>query len=149
MRALIGLGSLAVMACLLIGSADAGPIYEVDYADWDVVVTDNKGVKTEAEDFGFWTGPNILVARRGSAKVEIPFRNVRLIEIGKYIPTKGHSPGSITTRKGRKYDIQVERYEGRRYLGGDTDFGTYRIQLHNIARLDLLRLSHTDDDRRP
>ncbi len=143
MRVLWTFGSLAVL-CLLATTASAVPIYEIDYADYDVTVTDSKGVVTELSDFGFWTGPNILVAKRGDAKVEIPFRRMKSLEVGKYIPVKGHSPATVVTKKGKSYKLEIERFEGRRYVGGQTEFGSMRLQLMQIKKLVLKRLSHTE-----
>ena len=142
---------IAIPTALLIGLAILAPgvagasIYEIDYAKYDVDLTDQKGVKSEATDFGFYTGPNILSARRGDAYVEIPFRKIRRIEIGTYIPSKGHYPCTVTSRKGKTFQVQIERVEGQRYLGGNTEVGTIRIRLGQIQRLDLLRLSRTED----
>jgi hypothetical protein len=140
--------SLAALTLLFLmsASASAGPIHDIDYAGWDVVLTDTKGVKTELTEFGFWTGPNLLVAKRGDAKVEIPFRKIRSLEISKYIPVKGYSPATVVTRRGKTYKVQIERFEGGRYMGGDSDFGSLRVQLMQIAKLELVRLSHTEDD---
>jgi hypothetical protein len=145
MRALYGIGAIAIV-CLLATSASAGPIHEVDYAGWDVVLVDSKDVKTELSDFGFWTGPNILVAKRGDAKVEIPFRKIRSLEISKYIPVRGYSPATVTTKRGKTYKLQLERFDGRRFVGGKSDFGSLRIQLMLIKKLQFKRLSHTEDD---
>ena len=138
--------ALLLAAVLLLSpAAEGGPIYEIDYAKWDVRVTDKKGVLTEAEDFGFYTGPNILNARRGDGHVEIPFRKIRSVELGKYIPSRGYYPCTVTSRRGKSFQVQVERVEGQRYLGGDSEVGSFRVRLGQIQRLDLLRLSHSDD----
>jgi len=126
-------------------AAVGAPIYEVDYAKYDATVTDTKGIATEVTDFGYYTGPNILTARRGDAYVEIPFRKIRTLELGAYIPSKGFYPGTVTSRRGKVIQIQVERVEAQRYLGGNTDVGTLRIRLGQIQRLDLKRLSNTED----
>ncbi len=146
MRTLWTVGLVAVV-CLVASTASA-EIYEIDYADYDVSLTDSKGVKTDLTDFGFWTGPNILVAKRGDAKVEIPFRLIKSLTIGKYLPVKGHSPATVTTKKGKTYTLQLERFEGQRYLGGKTDFGTMRLRLMQISSLTLTRLSHTSPSGR-
>ena len=146
MRAILATGLLAALILVLAGSADAGRIYEIDYAGYDVSMTDSKGVETELSEFGFWTGPNILVARRGDAKVRIPFRRIRSLEIGKYLPVKGHSPATVVTKAGKTYKLQIERFEGQRYLSGKGEFGSLRIQLMLISKLKLKRLSHTDPD---
>lgn len=140
-----GFGIVALV-CLLATSASAGTLYEIDYAGWDVVLTDSKGVKTELSDFAYWTGPNILIAKRGDAKVEIPFRKIRSLQISKYIAVKGYSPASVTTKRGKTYKLQLERFEGRRFMGGKSDFGSLRIQLMQIASLKFVRLSHTESD---
>ena len=136
---------LLALVALAATGADAGAVYEIDYATYDVKVTDTKSVVTEAREFGFFTGPNILMARRGDAWVDIPFRKIRSIEVGTYIPSKGHYPATVTSRRGKVLHVQIERVEGQRYLGGDTDVGSYRIRLGQIQRLDLIRLSRTED----
>lgn len=146
MRMQLGIAILAAAVLTLAGSAAAEPLHEIDYATYDATLTDSKGVVTEVTDFGFWTGPNILVALRGDAKVSIPFRRIRTIEIGKYDPVQGHSPATVTTRTGRTYKVEIERFEGQRYLGGRSEIGSLRIQLMLISRLTLERLSHTDPD---
>ena len=135
---LVGLIALAT------GVAEART-YEIDYATYDVKLTDQKGVTSEVTEFGFYTGANVLNARRGDAYVEIPFRKIRRVEIGKYIPSKGHYPCTVTSRKNKTFQVQIERVEGRRFLGGDTDVGKMRIRLGQIQRLDLIRLSRTED----
>lgn len=147
MRALWTTGLVAAI-CLFAIPASAGTIYEIDYAGHDVTLTDSKKVKTELTDFAFWTGPNILVALRGDAKVEIPFRKIRSLSVGKYIPVKGHSPATVVTTKGKTYQLQITRFEGRRYLAGKSDFGTLRIQLMQCANIQFKRLSHTDPNDR-
>ncbi len=119
--------------------------YEIDYATYDVKVTDTQGITTEAEQFGFYTGPNILMARRGDGYVEIPFRKIRAIDVSAYLPAKGYYPATVTSRRGAVLKVEIERSEGQRLLGGTTDVGTYRIRLGQIAHLDLLRLSKTED----
>jgi len=145
MRALWTLGLVAAV-CLLATSASAGTLYEVDYADWDVSLTDSKGVHTDLTDFGYWTGPNVLVALRGDATMRIPFRLMKEITIQKYIPVKGYSPATLTTKAGKTYKLQIERFESQRYLGGKTEFGSFRIRLLQISKLTLKRLSHTRAD---
>ena len=137
--------SLILGLVALAPAAVGAPIYEIDYATYDVKVTDSKGVVTEATDFGFYTGPNILTARRGDGYVEIPFRKIRLIEVGKYIPSKGYYPSTVTSRRGKVFQVQIERVHGQRYLGGNTEVGTIRVRLGQISRLDLQRLSNTED----
>ena len=138
-------GTLLLVGLLMLASPSAvGRTYEIDYATWDVKVTDSKGVTTEATEFGFFTGANVLMARRGDAYIEIPFRKLRTIEVGKYIPSKGYYPSSVTSRKGKTYKVEIERVEAQRFLGGDTDVGTYRIRLGQMKKLELLRLSQSD-----
>ena len=135
-----------ILGLLTLAPAAVGaPIYEIDYAPYDVTVTDSKGVATEATDFGFYTGPNILTARRGDGYVEIPFRKIKLLEIGKYVPSKGFYPATVTSRRGKTLQVQIERVHGQRYLGGNTEVGTIRVRLGQIQRLELKRLSNTED----
>ncbi len=142
----IAVGTVLALAILaLVSPAASGRTYEIDYATYDVVVTDSKGVKTEAWDFGFYAGPNILTATRGDGYVEIPFRKIRSIEFGKYIPAKGYSPCTVTSLSNRTYSVGLERIEGRRFLGGESDLGSFRIRLGQIKRLDILRMTPEED----
>ena len=137
------LGLLALL--LLAPPAEARPTYEIDYARYDVRVTDSKGTVTEATDFGYYAGPNILNARRGDGYVRMPWRKIRRIEVGDYIPSKGYSPVTVTARSGRVYELQLERHEGQRTVGGNTEVGSFWLRMIQIRRLDLIRLSHTED----
>lgn len=136
-----------VLAVLGVTAPDAlqARTYEIDYATWDVQVTDHDGVATDSTEFGFFNGPNILNAKRGKGFVEIPFRKIRSVDIGKYIPSKGYHPATVTSRRGKSIEVQIERHEAERFLGGDTDVGTFRIRLGQIKRLQLVRLSQSDD----
>ena len=137
------LPALALLGLLFAApTADAGPVLEIDYAKYDVRVTDTKGVVTESTDFGYRMGPNILMARRGDGLVEIPFRKIRMIEIGEYIPSKGYSPVTVTSRGGQRFQVELERIEARRYLSGDTELGNFRIRMGHIRRLEFVGLSH-------
>lgn len=137
--ALMAIGGSAIQG----SAAHADPIYKVDYAEWDVTLTDQKNVVTDATDFGFFTGANILYAKRGAARVDIPFRRMSKLEIQPYLTAKGYSPAKVTTKRGKTYDIQIERYEGRRYVGGNTDFGNLRVRLLDLKLIKFKRLSHT------
>lgn len=108
-----------------------------NYVKLDATVTDTKGVSTDVTKFGFKFGANVLSCTRGDAQMEIPFRNVRSIDIGAYIPERGSSPATVTMRSGSRIDVQISRHEGTRYLGGATEFGSYRIRLEQIRRLVL------------
>jgi hypothetical protein len=130
---------------LLAQGAAADPIHEIDYAPYDVRVTDTKGTVTDATEFGYFAGPNILQARRGDGVVEIPWRKIRRIEIGDYIPSKGYAPATVTARSGRVVQVELESLEGQRMVGGYTDVGSFRIRMIQIRRLDLIRLSHSED----
>lgn len=138
----ISLGTL--FGCLvLLGATTAGAesLQDIDYADYDVRVTDSKGIATEVSHFGFWSGPNVLEAQRGDALVEIPFRRIQSIELGAYAADKGVSPCVVVTRAGKRYELTVDRTQGQRLLGGDAEFGSYRIRLMQIARLELKGLT--------
>ena len=137
-------GVVSAMLCLVGGSASAEPLYEIDYATYDVRITDSKAVVTDAKDFGFFSGPNILEAMRGDAVVEIPFRRISTIEIGSYAPEKGTSPCTVTTNAGKRFDLTLDRTQGQRFLGGNAEFGNYRIRLMQIAKLELKGLSHAE-----
>jgi len=118
------------------------PLTDADYWTYDVRVTDTKGVTTEAWDFGFYTGANVLPARRGDAYVDVPFRRIRALEIADYVPGRGCYPARITTRvKGEVLDVEIERAEAQRFLGGSTELGTYRIRLGLVRRLEILRFT--------
>ena len=138
-------GLLLIGLIVLAAGAAEARTYEIDYATYDVKLTDQKNVTSDVKEFGFYTGANVLNAKRGDAFVEIPFRKIRRIELGKYIPSKGYYPATVTSRRNKTFQVQIERIEGRRFLGGLTEFGRMRIRLGQIQRLDLLRLSRTED----
>lgn len=136
---------LAIVLVAAVPGSAAGRTYELDYATYDVFVTDSQGVRTEAWDFGFYNGPNVVTAKRGDGYVDIPFRRIRRLEIGRYIPSKGYSPCTVTSLTNRTYQVAIERIESRRYLGGETDLGSYRIRLGQVQTLELVRLTPEED----
>ena len=144
MRSMMIFGAALVVLAMAVGPASAESVYKIDYADYDATITDSKGVTTRVTDFGFNTGPNIISAKRGDAHVDIPFRRVRLIEIGKFIAVGSYNPAEVTTNKGKKHKVEIPRFEGSRFLYGKTDLGTIRIRLDRLRRIEIHRLSHTE-----
>ena len=139
---------LAVAIALLVGLVGAravgAGIEEIDYATYDAKITDKKGVVTEVSDLGYATGANILLAYRGDAEVEIPYRLVRTIEIGDFVPEQRRAPVTVVLRTGRSVSLEIDAIEEGRLLKGKAEFGDYRIRTGKIRRLELLGLSHTD-----
>ncbi|MBL9089424.1 MAG: hypothetical protein JNM10_19960 [Planctomycetia bacterium] len=119
-------------------------IEEIDYATYDAKITDKKGVTTEVSDLGYATGANILLAYRGEAEVEIPFRLIRSIEIGEYVAEQRRAPVTVVLRSGKSVSLEIDSIEEGRLLKGKAEFGEYRIRTGKIRRLELLNLSHTD-----
>ncbi|MCC7138289.1 MAG: hypothetical protein IT460_07680 [Planctomycetes bacterium] len=141
MRRLLAWVAAAVLLALGVGGVSAG-IEEIDYARYDARVTDSKGVSTDLKDFGYATGANILMAIRGEADVEIPFRLIRTIDIGAYVPEERRSPCTVTLRTGRTVALEVDAVEGDRLLRGKAEFGEFRIRMGRVRRLELVALSH-------
>lgn len=139
---------VAVVVSLLVGLVGAravgAGIEEIDYATYDAKVTDKKGVVTDVSDFGYATGANILLAYRGEAEVEIPYRLVRSIEIGDYVAEQRRAPVTVVLRSGRSVALEIDAIEEGRLLRGKAEFGDFRIRTGKIRRLELLSLSHTD-----
>jgi hypothetical protein len=48
-------------------------------------------------------------------------------------------------KSGKTISCQLERIEGSRILGGESDVGAFRIRLGLIRRLDLLKLTATEE----
>jgi hypothetical protein len=140
-----------VLAGIALAAPNAGAgIEEIDYATWDARVTDGKGVATDLFDFGYATGVNILMAYRGDAEVEIPWRRIRRIEIGAYVDVERRAPCTVTLRNGKTVTLEIDNIEETRLLKGKADFGDYRIRMAHVRTIELVRLSHSgDDDARP
>ena len=143
----------AVLACVFAVASVVGPvgptaavagIEEIDYATYDAKITDKKGVTTEVSDLGYATGANILLAYRGDAEVEIPFRLIRSIDIVDYVAEQRRAPVTVVLRSGRSVAREIDNIEEGRLLKGKAEFGEYRIRTGRIRRLELLSLSHTD-----
>lgn len=143
MRRAIGLALLAVLVLALPSQLARAGTEEIDYATYDARVTDVKGVVTDVKDFGYTTGVNILLAYRGEADVEIPFRLIRSIELGEYVPETRRASCTVTLRTGKAISLEIDAIEGGRLLSGKAEFGEYRIRMGKIRRLDLVALSHT------
>lgn len=130
-----------VLGLLLVPSAVGGALDDLDYAPYDVRLVDTRGVQTEATEFGFFSGPNMFTVRRGDTYVDVLFRKIQSVEIGEYVPSKGYYPASVTSRAGKTFDVEIERIEGQRFLGGVTDVGNFRIRLGQIRRLEVIRFT--------
>ena len=56
MRRYVWAALVAIVLVAVVPGSASGRTYEIDYATYDVFVTDSKGVRTEAWDFGFYGG---------------------------------------------------------------------------------------------
>jgi len=135
----------ATVAALGGGTARAG-INEIDYATYDARVVDRKGIATDVKEFGYVTSINILLAYRGEADVEVPFRLIRTIEIGEFVPEARRAPCTVTLKTGKSIALEVDAVESDRLLRGRAEFGEYRIRMGKVRRLELVALSHTGPD---
>ena len=142
-RAIALLLSFALLASGWAGTARAG-LEEIDYATYDARVTDVKGVATDLTSFGHATGPNVLMGYRGEAEVDIPFRLIRAVEVGDYVPENRRAPVKVILRTGKSVAIEIDNVEEMRLLRGQAEFGEYRIRFGKIRKLELFALSHTD-----
>lgn len=137
---------LALAAVVLAAPRAGAGIEEIDYATWDARVTDVQGVATDLTDFGYATGVNILMAYRGEAEVEIPWRRIRRIEIGAYVDVERRAPCTVTLKNGKSVSLTIDNVEETRLLRGKADFGDYRIRVARVRTIELVRLSHSEDD---
>jgi hypothetical protein len=132
---------------LVAGARSVGAeIQEIDYATYDARVVDRKGVTTDVKELGYVTGVNILLAYRGEAEVEIPFRLIRTLEIGEFVPETRRAPCTATMKAGKTVALEIDAVEDGRLLRAKADFGEFRIRMGKIRRLDLLALSHLGPD---
>ena len=142
-RAIAVLISFALLATGWADTARAG-LEEIDYATYDARVTDVKGIATDLTGFGHATGPNVLMGYRGEAEVDIPFRLIRAVEVGDYVPENRRAPVKVILRSGKSVAIEIDNIEEMRLLRGRAEFGEYRIRFGKIRTLELFALSHTD-----
>ncbi len=140
-RALAVAAALAAVA--LVGASASASIEDIDYATYDVRITDSKGVVTDATDFGYYTGPNILYAHRGDGDVDVPFRLIRTLEVGAFVHDTRRAPCTLTLKTGKVIPLEIDNIEEQRLLGGSTEFGDFRIRMEKVRRLEILRLSHS------
>ena len=94
---------------------------------------------TDLREFGYATGVNVLMAYRGDADVEIPYRLIRRIEISAYIPQNRRAPASVTLRSGKTIAIELDNIEEGRLLRGSAEFGEFRIRRRQGAPPRALR----------
>jgi hypothetical protein len=133
--------ALALLATGLVAAASSRASAfggEEDYLPFDARVTDVKGVVTDCTSFGYATGSNVLLAHRGEADVDIPFRLMRSLEIGDYVPERRRAPGTVVLKTGKVVAIELDATEQERLMAGECDFGAYRIRLAKVRRIDLL-----------
>jgi hypothetical protein len=136
----ISIASLVLVALLLASpGATAATGVDDDYAGFDVVVTDTKGVTTECQAFGYFAAPNVLLSHRGDGELDVPFRLIRTIVIGEFGHARGRAPCSVTLRSGKVVDLEIDAVEEQKLLGGQTEMGEFRIRMEKVRRLDLLR----------
>lgn len=141
-----GIALLLSFALLATGWADTARagLEEIDYATYDARVTDIKGVVTDLTSLGQATGPNVLMAYRGEADIDIPYRLIRAIDIGDYVPENRRAPVKVTLRSGKTVACEIDNVEEMRLLRGQAEFGEFRIRMGKIRKLELFALSHTD-----
>lgn len=139
-RRILGVGLVSVLFSAIVAAGGAPASADLsgdDYAPFSGRVTDSKGVVTDVVDFGFATGLNVLTAHRGDAEVDIPFRLVRTLEVGALVPEKGRAQGTVTLRSGKSIPIELDESEEDRLMAGDADFGSYRIRLAKVRRIEI------------
>lgn len=141
-RAVVASLVVGALFCLVPSRPVAADSQEIDFATYDARVTDKKGVTTDVKEFGYVTGLNILMAYRGEAEVEIPFRLIRSLEIGEFVPETRRAAVTATMKTGKTFALEIDAVEDGRLLRGKAEFGEFRIRMGKIKRLDLLRLSH-------
>jgi hypothetical protein len=136
---------LALAAVAFLAPRAGAGIEEIDYATYDARVTDSKGISTDLVDFGYATSVNILMAYRGDAEVEIPWRRIRRISIGAYVDVERRAPCTVTLKNGKSFDLTIDNVEETRLLKGKAEFGEYRIRMAQVRTIDLVRLSHSEE----
>ncbi len=139
LRSLAGAALLVVAGAL--APAASASIEDADYAALDVRIVDTKGGATDAPEFGYYTGPNILLAHRGDGDADVPLRLVRVLEIGNFVPETRRAPCTVTLRTGKTIALEIDHVEGQRLLGGATEFGEFRIRMEKIRRIEFVRFS--------
>ena len=126
---------------LALSSAAPAPVSaaggEEDYYAIDARVTDVRGVVTDCVAFGYATGSNVLLAHRGEGDVDVPFRLMRSLEIGEYVPERRRAPATIVLKTGKVVAIELDSTEQERLMAGECEFGSFRIRLAKVRRLDL------------
>ncbi len=142
-RTLVGALVAVVATALLAGGAARAGVEEIDYATYDARVTDVRSIVTDVKDFGYSTGVNILLAYRGEADVEIPFRLIKSIELGDYVPETRRASCTVALRSGKSVALEIDSIEAGRLLRGKAEFGEFRIRMGKIRRLELMAFSNT------
>ena len=134
------LGWMAVLVVCTLGfarAAGAGGESTDDTALFDARVTDTKGITTDLRDFGYATGVNVLMAYRGDADIEIPYRLIRRLDISDFVPQNRRAPATVTLRSGKAIAVELDAIEEGRLMQGNAEFGEYRIRMGKIRRLEL------------
>jgi hypothetical protein len=133
--------ALGVLGALVAGPADpvGATIVDEDYAPFTARVTDTQGVVVDVEDFGYATGPNVLLAHLGDGDVDVPLRKVRSLEIGALVEKTRRAPVRAVMRSGKVYALELDNAELTRLFVGESEIGEYRVRLTKIRRLDVLR----------
>ena len=128
------LAALSWVAPAPLASAAGG---EEDYLPFEARITDVQGVVTDCVQFGYATGSNVLLAHRGEGDADIPFRLVRMLEIGAYVPERRRAPATVVLKSGKTIAIELDATEEERLMAGECDFGSFRIRLGKVRRIEL------------
>jgi len=141
------IGIMLVVAGLVLGLVGArrvgASVDDVDRATFVARLTDSKGVRFDLADLGYSTGANVLTAFRGDAEVEIPFRLIRVLELGDLVAEQGRAPCRATLTSGKLVDVEIDSTEGTRMLRAKAEYGEFRIRMGNVRRLELIAPSGT------
>src|SRR5262245_16531630 len=145
-RALVASLVVGALFSLAPGRPAAADSVDLDFATYDARVLDKKGISTDVREFGYITGQNVLMAYRGDADVEIPWRLIRSLELSDFVAETRRSKVTATMRSGKVYALEIDAIEEGRLLRGKADFGEYRIRMGKVRRLDLMGFSTAGTD---
>ncbi len=111
------------------------PVYGKPVPGVDVALTDRAGVFTELVRFRRAAGEDALPGALGAFRIAVPLRLIRHAVI-----RRDESPGRdvvMTARDGKTLRFRIPTYEEDAMFVGAAEFGTLRIALGKMRRLDV------------
>ncbi|MFC1854976.1 hypothetical protein ACFL2A_00350 [Thermodesulfobacteriota bacterium] len=136
MKRYLGLAIILIISFFMMGMGDLGGTPEgsipMPDKDYKATITDVNSVETVA-NFVSINGKGYVKGKRGSANVTIPFENINTVTVSLSEDEKDVDT-DLKLVDGKSISIKVD---GNLDLSGKTDFGTIKIKVRDITKIEF------------